>query len=403
MKYSKSTFVFTPEFGARLRLLRERRNLSLRDLALLMDRHQPGSFNLLAKLERGDLKHPSINLLVDFLRACGAKVKDVADLLDAYLSQSPVLTQKGDAAIAELLKSLPKGEQRAMLRWEKATAEKREENAAAGPEKKVAAQPEKKKPRVETDRQRVFRVIWSFIHANWNEVFEQKLYQAMLGLANDVPRSERKCACGHARRFFGILTRYYKHEKRRESALARVERRAKEDGFSENVIAALLKAATDAHLELERSGRLDWQPTEEEIVKMAVYPPKVLKAETRLEADSASPVTAYNKAFGLVKAMVVQAVVARLDELRLAHHDGKDRYINWVDALLPLALEYGTDSPEWKARVYADVSKSRDPALTRQVAAIIVKTFNQWKVKLPPKPTAVPNPEVESHEAHETE
>jgi len=76
MKYTKTTFVFTPEFGARLRLLRKRRSLSLRDLALLMDRRQPGSFNLLAKLERGDLKHPSVNLVADFLRACGAKVKD---------------------------------------------------------------------------------------------------------------------------------------------------------------------------------------------------------------------------------------------------------------------------------------------------------------------------------------
>jgi transcriptional regulator with XRE-family HTH domain len=384
MKYTKTTFVFTSEFGARLRQLRKRRNLSLRDLALLMDRHQPGSFNLLAKLERGDLKHPSINLLADFLRACGAKVKDVADLLDGYLSQPPVLTQKGDAAVAGLLKSLPKFEQRAMLRWEKATAEKREERAAA--------EPPKKKPRVETDRQRVFRIIWSFIHANWNELFEQKLYETMRGLANDVPRSERKYACGHARRFFSILTRYYKHEARRQGALARVERRAKEDGFSDQTMAALLKAATEAHLELKDSGRLDWQPTQEEIIKQRGHAPKVEKAETRLEMDTVSQVTAQNEAFGLVRAMVVLAVVARLDELRLAHHQGKDRYINWVDALLPVAVEYGTDSPEWKARVNADASKSRDPALTRQVAAIIVKTFNQWKVKLPPKPAEVRKP-----------
>ena len=105
--------------------------------------------------------------------------------------------------------------------------------------------------------------------------------------------------------------------------------------------------------------------------------------------DAASPEAAHNRAFGLVRAMVVEAVVARLDELKLAHYQGKDRYINWVDALLPVAVECGTDSLEWEARVDTDVSKSRDPALTRQVAAIIAKTFDRWKVKFPPKPGAV--------------
>ncbi len=388
MKHTKTTFVFTPEFGARLRELRKRRNLSLRDLALLMDRHQPGSFNLLAKLERGELKHPSVNLLVDFLRGCGAKVKDVADLLDAYLSQSPVLTQKGHAAVAELLKSLPKWEQRAMLRWEKATAEKREEKAAAEPEKKAVAPPEKKKPRVETDQQRVFRIVWSFIHANWNELFEQKLYEAMRGLANDVPRSERKHACNHARRFFGILTRYYANEKRRQGALARVERRAREDGFSDRTVAALRKAAYDAHAELQQSGRLDWKPTEEEIVKRAGHVPKVEKAETRLAMDEVAPGVDHNKTLGYIRAMAVQAVAARLDKLRLAHHQGKEYYYYWIDRLIPIADEHGTDSPEWQAEVEATVPKLHDPAVARDVAGIIAKAFDKWSAKLPPRPTA---------------
>ena len=36
---SKSTFVFGPELGARLKALRERRGLTLREVAVLMDRH----------------------------------------------------------------------------------------------------------------------------------------------------------------------------------------------------------------------------------------------------------------------------------------------------------------------------------------------------------------------------
>jgi len=168
MKYAKTTFAFTSELGARLRRLRKARRLSLRDLAVLMDRRQPGSVNPLARLERGKITYPSLNLIADYLRACGAGFEDLLDLLRAYTSQAPVLRRSADARVAEVLKSLPKAEQRAMLAWERATTERQEARAAA--------QPEKKKPRVETDRQRLFRIIWSFIHANWNEVFEQKLF-----------------------------------------------------------------------------------------------------------------------------------------------------------------------------------------------------------------------------------
>jgi hypothetical protein len=344
-----------------------------------MDRQRPGSFNPLARLEQGKIKYPSINLIADYLRACGAGFEDLLDLLKPHTSQPPVLKQKGDAAVAELLKSLPKPEQRAMLRWEKATVAAREERAAA--------QPEKKKPRVETDRQRVFRIVWSFIHANWNEVFEQKLYQAMRPLGKEVPRSRRKDACGHARRFFGILTRCYKNEKRRQGALARVVRRAKEDGFSDQTVAALMQAATDAHFELEKSGRLDWEPTQEEIIKNRGSAPKVLKAETRLEMDEVRPIEASNKMLGAIAAVAIQAVNKRLEKTKLAFHHGREYYIFWIRELIPIAYRWGTDSPEWKAEVEKWVPKLHDPEFAREAAKTVADLYNRWKVKLPPKPT----------------
>jgi hypothetical protein len=42
MKHSRSTFAFTPEFGAKLRALRRQRNLTLRGLAVLMGRGLSG-------------------------------------------------------------------------------------------------------------------------------------------------------------------------------------------------------------------------------------------------------------------------------------------------------------------------------------------------------------------------
>jgi transcriptional regulator with XRE-family HTH domain len=380
MKYAKTAFVFSPELGARLRLLRTRRDLSLRDLAALMDRQRPGSFNPLARLEQGKIKYPSINLIADFLRACGAGFEDLLDLLKPHTSRPPVLKEKGDAAVAELLKSLPKPEQRAILRWEKATTERREEKAA---------QPEKKKPRVETDRQRVFRIVWSFIHSNWNEVFEQKLYEAMLKLKGEVPRSERRDACNYGRRFFGILTRHYRHEARRKGALERVERDAKSGGFSIRVVAMLRDAADEAHRELLLAGRLDWEPTPEELIKNRGSAPKVLKAETRLEMDEARPIVAGNKILAVIDAEAIQAVNGRLEKMKVGFHHGREYYIFWIHELIPIAYAHGTDSPEWKAEVEKWVPKLHDPKFAREAAQMIADIYDRWKVKQPPRTPAV--------------
>ena len=363
-----------------MRQLRKRRNLSLRGMALLMDRHQPGSFNLLAKLERGDLKHPSINLIVGYLRACGAGFEDLLDLLKPHTSQPPLLREKADAAVAELLKSLPRAEQRAMLRWEKATTEKREERAAA--------EPAKKKPRVETTRQRVFRIIWSFIHANWNEVFEQKLYEAMFELKDEVPRSERKYACSFGRRFFGILTRYYRQEARRQGALARVEKSAEQHGFSTRVVARLRDAADQAYRELLGSGRLDWAPSEEEIIKKRGHAPRVEKAETRLEIDEARPVAESNKILALIEALAIQEVGGRLDDMKLAHYHGQEYYFMWIRELVGIAYAHGTDSPEWKASVEKWAPKLPHPEFVPEAAQMTASIYDRWKVRLPPRQTA---------------
>jgi hypothetical protein len=348
-------------------------------MAVLMDRQSPGAHAQLSRLERGAMPYPSFNFIVDYLRGCGAGFEDLLDLLKPHTSQPPVLREKADAAVAELLKSLPKAEQRAMLRWEKATTEKREERAAA--------EPAKKKPRVETTRQRVFRIIWSFIHANWNEVFEQKLYEAMLELKDEVPRSERKCACNHARRFFGVHTRYYRQEARRQGALARVEKSAEQHGFSTRVVARLRDAADQAYRELLGSGRLDWAPSEEEIIKKRGHAPRVEKAEIRLEIDEARPVAESNKILALIEALAIQEVGGRLDDMKLAHYHGQEYYFMWIRELVGIAYAHGTDSPEWKASVEKWAPKLQFPDYAREAAKTVAATYNRWKVRLPPKPT----------------
>jgi transcriptional regulator with XRE-family HTH domain len=375
--FSKSTFAFGPELGARLKALRKRRSLSLRDVAVLMDRHGTGSHNQLSKLERGAVTHPSVNLLLDYLRACRAGPQDVAALFGPYLSLPPVPRTKSDAVVKKLLEVLPEREQRAVLAWDKGITKAREERAAA--------EPGKKRPRVETAQQRVFRIVWSFVHANWSEVLEQKLYETMLKLKDDVPKSERRVACELARRFFSILTRFYANAARRQGALDRIERRATESGFSKETIAALLDVATQSYNQLLLSGRLDWEPTQLEIISRRGQAPKVQKAEARLDMDEAKPIGEQNKAEGLIRAMVFTAVNAKLDEQKLDFYYVKRHYHNWVDRLLEIALAHGTGSAGWQAEVDATAPKLHDEPFARATAALAAQTFDQWKTKLPPK------------------
>ena len=55
-------------------------SLTMKDLASLMGRDSPGAFNHLAKLEQGKLKHPPVNLLLDYLRGCGAGPQELVAL-----------------------------------------------------------------------------------------------------------------------------------------------------------------------------------------------------------------------------------------------------------------------------------------------------------------------------------
>jgi hypothetical protein len=135
------------------------------------------------------------------------------------------------------------------------------------------------------------------------------------------------------------------------------------------------------------SGRLDWEPTQLEIISRRAQAPKVLKAEARLDMDEAKPISEQNKAEGLIRAMVFTAVNAKLDEQKLDFYYVKRHYNNWVDRLLPIALAHGTGSPEWQAEVDATAPKLHDEPFARSMASLAADTFNLWSKHLPSKPT----------------
>ncbi|MFO7674885.1 MAG: helix-turn-helix transcriptional regulator [bacterium] len=88
--------------GAGLRGLRLRAGLRLVELAHLMGR-EPGFYAYLSRLERGRLGPPTLRLVADYLRACGASFGELVPVLDRYTSRPPVReTRARETALAGL-------------------------------------------------------------------------------------------------------------------------------------------------------------------------------------------------------------------------------------------------------------------------------------------------------------
>ena len=79
-------------------------------------------------------------------------------------------------------------------------------------------------------------------------------------------------------------------------------------------------------------------------------------------------------------------VSAKLDEQKLDHHFVKRYYHDWIDRLLPIALERGTGSPEWQAEVDAAAPRLHDETFARSMASLAADTFNLWSKHIPSKP-----------------
>jgi len=107
MKRSRDTFVFSPEFGVRLRDLRLKAGLTQQMLATAMGRQGKGSHHVAGRLERGDVLHPSLDLVADYLRACRAGFKDILSVLDAYTARPALVEVETRKAVAKVCEGLP--------------------------------------------------------------------------------------------------------------------------------------------------------------------------------------------------------------------------------------------------------------------------------------------------------
>jgi transcriptional regulator with XRE-family HTH domain len=126
--------------GERLRKLRQKAGLTQQALTAAMGRQGKGSHVVVGRLELGRMTNPGLLQVADYLRACRAGFKDVADVLDAYTALPVVTEEMTQQALVKAREYLPVKVAAAMRDYDsgvKARAEK-EHEPAPEPKQRVA-------------------------------------------------------------------------------------------------------------------------------------------------------------------------------------------------------------------------------------------------------------------------
>jgi transcriptional regulator with XRE-family HTH domain len=92
---------FTPEMGARLRELREKKGLTQEEVAVAMGLTFEARASLIGSIEHGRKSNPSVSTLTRYLRAVGASWHDLADLFDK--TKLPAITREEAKRVEQIV------------------------------------------------------------------------------------------------------------------------------------------------------------------------------------------------------------------------------------------------------------------------------------------------------------
>jgi transcriptional regulator with XRE-family HTH domain len=107
-KLAESDAALLPkEVGARLKEIRLEAGLTQAVVALRMCRPGPSGKSYVCQIERGYMPGLTLNAVMDFLHACGAKVSAIEDIFDAYTSRLPIPEERTRKQVADAAVGLP--------------------------------------------------------------------------------------------------------------------------------------------------------------------------------------------------------------------------------------------------------------------------------------------------------
>jgi transcriptional regulator with XRE-family HTH domain len=228
-----------------LRQLRLRAGLTQRQIAEATRSGGTHGHKLIARLEAGHVPNPSARLLLDYLRACGAKPDDLREFLDQYLS---------------VALSVPARPARGPAR-----------NRTRGPGA----------PRPEPEDAATLALRQGAAWWNLRKVIEHMLHHELNEIGARPMSVERKYSADFGRKVFRIL--YQTRQSRpalRERRLKRCRAWAERKNLPAKALDHLHSALTALFAEMERDGDLEWLPPADQARHLMLLPPR-----RRLETD----------------------------------------------------------------------------------------------------------------------
>ena len=364
------TFRFPLALGRRLKRLRKRAGLSQQALAWAMGRLGRNGGSLVSRLERGMTKYPTLALVADYLRACGASFADVADILNSYTSQGPVRYINAQKAIAVYTAPLPPAEQRKVEKYvhrKSIRVQKRDRS--------------KLKPvRQELDTPQRVMMVRRMYGRRWRR---QQLEVRMLAVLKDekyaVPREVREDLCRHGRKVFDILQKDKADHDQCERRILKARERLKLAEPLLQAAVAMEFAAREVYDRLAESGRLDWMPPARDLgpdaSKLKVF--NVVRAERKLAAEEQARVRQRGSRRGVGRIGTWLAVNNKLQEEGMQEKP-RARYAAWAYGVFDIVQKTGPG--EERDRLLAETAAAHS-ALDRVpgLQAWVVEMSEKWK------------------------
>jgi transcriptional regulator with XRE-family HTH domain len=251
MKRSQDTFVFTHEFGVRLRELRLKAGLTQLELARAMGRAGKNAGNLVSRLERGDERYPSFGLVADFLRGCRAGFRDIVGILDLYTELPTTQQQTFGKALAKVTASVPE-------KWRPQVT--KYDLRIEIPKSASKSAPEQPKPGLMKRLERARKMAAA---ARRRYLYGQFLSQAVNETGLRPVTSVRVPLVNHGLEWFRILYETRKAKPgAREKLLAESEAKFEHDSrFPLDAIRKLEDGVRRHFGEMEMKGELEWLPS----------------------------------------------------------------------------------------------------------------------------------------------
>jgi len=380
---SSDTFVFTREFGARLRDLRHRAGLTQLELARAMGRAGKKAGNLVGRLERGDERYPSFGFIADFLRGCRAGFKDVADILDLYTNLPTAQQKVFDKALTGVAATVPQ-----KWRSQVTTYDLQFDLPRAA----ASSAPEQPKP----DRmKRLERARKLAAAARRRFQYGQFLKREVDRTGAHLSDIDKTVLFNHGLEWFSIL-----HATRKQRPATRESRQAtseaefaKASRMPTPVIRHVQDAVRRHFARMEMRGDLDWLPSLnlEQYEANLLVPARKRGLRREQHDEFQRKFDAYDKARKAAVEQVWAEVQSLLDEAGVPN-ERRPVYRGAVGACCTAALATESGSAEERRQLEEYmldphwIRLGLDTALAQKLAGIVLARFRELAQSFPPDP-----------------